>query len=197
MQGRVAGTGVLTALLSLGAGCAMQVEPAVRVQEPVTVCVADYGYHLSLILPNEHGGAEEFAYGWWEWFALNQDRWYNAIPLLLFPGRGALGTRTLQEPPSAVSVARRTGAQAYELRVERAAAERLLHELRRQYESQRQTEIYNPVVDLRLVHHRDLYWFHHNCNSAVANWLEQLGVRVGGDRMSADVRVRVPPAATG
>lgn len=171
-------------------GCAMHLTPPVEVERPVVVTVADYGYHLSLFLPDGEDGSAEFAYGWWEWFALNRDRWYHAIPLLFVPGRGTLGTRTLDGPPTAENLRRHIFAERFhELHVEQDVAEDLLRDLRAQFDAKRDTEIFNPSTRLKMVHHDDLYWHHHNCNTAVANWLERLDVRVRGWRMGATVRV--------
>ncbi|MEP0845417.1 MAG: hypothetical protein HRF50_01190 [Phycisphaerae bacterium] len=171
--------------------CAMRIEPPANPQDPVPVVVADYGYHLSLILPSTSGGSVEFAYGWWDWFALNHDRWYNALPLLLLPGKGALGTRTLPCPPSDRGLKQHVAAEGWhELNVEREKAARVRDELQAQYDSARPTEVYNPVVGLYLVHHRRLYTLTHNCNSAVAEWLEALGARVSAGRSIANVDLR-------
>lgn len=185
--------GLLLALVSTGMlpACTMRIEPPADLREPVPVIVADHGYHLSLILPSADGGSVEFAYGWWDWFALNHDRWYNALPLLVVPGQGALGTRKLPCPPTGRSVAQHIAAEGlYELEVEHEKAARVRDDLQAQYDSGKQTEIYNPVVRLYLVHHRRLYTLAYNCNSAVAGWLEALGARVRGGRSFAAVEVK-------
>lgn len=185
--------GLLLALVSTSAlpACAMRIEPPANVQTPVPVIVADYGYHLSLILPSADGGSVEFAYGWWDWFALNHDRWYNALPLLVVPGQGALGTRTLPCPPTDRDVAQHVAAEGlYELKVEHEKAARVRDDLQAQYDSGKRTEVYNPVVRLNLVHHRRLYTLAYNCNSAVAGWLEALGARVSGARSFAAVELK-------
>lgn len=169
----------------------MRIAPPADVCDPVTIYVADYGYHAGLLLPSESGAFHEWAYGWWEWFALNRNQWYDALPLLLFPGRGALGQRTLPAAddgtPLLPSVERRIA-----LRVEREKAAALLARLRGAYAAAIATEVCNDALGLHLVHSRDLYWIGYNCNGAIAAWLEQLGCRVGIARHVAVFEVTAP-----
>jgi hypothetical protein len=172
-------------------GCAMRIAPPANPRDPVTVYIADYGYHASLLLPDEPGVFQEWAYGWWEWFALNRNRWHDALTLLLFPGRGALGQRTLPTAddgtPLLPPVERRLA-----LRVEREKAAALLARLRAEYAAEVATEVYNDQLDLHLVHSRDPYWMGYNCNGAIAAWLERLGCRVGLARQVAVFEIVTP-----
>jgi hypothetical protein len=167
-------------------GCAMRITPPGGLGEPTQVFIADYGYHASLLLPRDDGYVSEFAYGQWDWFALNRDRWYNAVVLVLLPGRGTLGTRTLAGPAARETLARQCRAERLlELHVERERARSLLARLEREYESGRSTELFNSLYGMMFVHQPRTYWLHRNCNTVLADWLEELGCHVEGTRLFA------------
>jgi hypothetical protein len=175
-------------LLALSAGgCAMRIEPPGHVVQPATLYVLDYGMHSSVVLPCADGFVE-FAYGHYDWFALNHDRWYHVPGVVLQPGRGTLGTRTLaageNREPALPAVE-----NAYPLVVEAARCERLREQLTSEFNTHAGEAIDNPTIGLRMTPHPRLYWHHYNCNTAVAQWLEQAGCRVTGWRQAAEFRV--------
>lgn len=181
---------VAAALVGVG-GCAMRITPPAELEQAAVVFIVDYGYHASLLLPREDGQIREFAYGQWDWFALKRDRWYNAVVLALLPGQGTLGRRTLAGPAVRETVARQCPAERLiELRVEREQVLALLERLEREYESGLDTEIFNPFYDMWFVHHPRLYVWYHNCNTVLADWLEELGCRVEGTRLFARFELR-------
>lgn len=180
----------------IGAGCATRVTPPARVRQPVRVFIADYGPHAGLILPDGDQGLVEFAFGEWDWFALNHDHWYNAIPLIFFPGQGTLGTRRLQRTSDLHELtALLGGVEVQPIVVEQLSAQRLLEQLRSEYETGKSKELFNPQVGLWFVPVGTRYRSTHNCNHAVAGWLEALGCRVRGPRGMADFRIE--PAVGG
>lgn len=179
---------LIAALLPSVSGCAMRIVPPSQVSDAETVFVADYGYHASLLLPTGSGELAEFAYGQYDWFALNRDQWYHAIKLALWPHTGALGTRTLPGPPTADALSAKLVVETlHPIRVERGAAARVLARLEAMYEEQKRKrgEVYNSSVRLLFVEHPRDYWHDYNCNVALAEWLEWLGCRVSGSRSSA------------
>jgi len=175
--------------LPVTTGCAMRIAPPAVVDEPVEVFVIDYGYHSSLVLPDESGGAEEWAYGWWDWFALNNDAWYHALPLLACPGRGTLGRHEMRPPIDVQTLPARLNAiSALALTVEKSLAGSLRAELRDEHEAARQRwglEVRNQRYGYVFVPSERLYWIGYTCNSAVAEWLDRLGCRVRGARQFA------------
>ena len=93
----------LLAVLVCMTACVTSIRPPAEPKDPVSVALIDYGYHASLALPTADGGCVEYAYGEWEWFALNNDAWYRVFPALCWPTRGALGRRALRFPPDVAS----------------------------------------------------------------------------------------------
>ncbi|MGE0480544.1 MAG: hypothetical protein AB7Q17_08740 [Phycisphaerae bacterium] len=212
----------LPAALSLGlsllAGCLMRVTQPERVDDPVTAYLTDYGYHASVLLPREDGQLSEFAFGQWDWFALNHNQWYHALGIVLLPSGGTLGTRVVTPPRPARTLERTPGVapapdapsrgdlaalddfaaalwcqRVWPLRVERSRAAGLRDRLQAEYDAARHTEVYNPQVRLTLVRSDKLYWHHQNCNTVVAQWLEALGCEVTGARGEAEFDVKAGP----
>ncbi len=179
-------------LLALGvvaSGCVTTIRPPARPRDPVQAGLIDYGYHASLVLPTADGGAVEYAYGEWEWFALNHDAWYRVFPALCWPTSGALGRRPL--PAGwASSVACE---EVLVFQVGRAEAAALLDRLGRRYASRAEEPVYNPLVGLTLVPDEASYCCFANCNTALAGWLRELGCEVSGAGCSADFKVVLPP----
>lgn len=179
--------------------CAMRITPPAVLRDPVTVYIADYGEHGSLLLPGEDGGVVEFAFGQWDWFALNRHEWYRAVLILLAPSPGALGTRPLPDPRADVGLATRIGAEALiPLSVEREDADALRRELRRRYDEARRAaphggrEVFNAQQQMSFVRYGTFHPLICDCNSTVAEWLTALGCRVGGNRLLAEFDVVDP-----
>ena len=75
---------MVAVLAALSLGCATRVVPPRAIVSPVTVYIADYGRHSSLILPTDTGCLAEYAYGDWRFYALNQYRWYWGMTALIW-----------------------------------------------------------------------------------------------------------------
>jgi hypothetical protein len=165
-------------LLAL-AGCVTTIVPPAAPADPVTVALADYGYHSSLILPGPEGGSVEYAYGQWGFFALNEDAWYHAIAAVLWPAQGTLGRRRFDvEPAAAVERVRCEGRLRFQ--VGRAEAEALARKLDERYRRHLGSEVFNPVTELTHVPDDESYCGCNNCNHVLAGWLEGLGCEVRG-----------------
>lgn len=177
-------------------GCAIVIRPPQAVVAPVQVFVADYGYHASLVLPDAGGGAVEFAYGHWRWFACNEDQWYCAPGTLLLPGRGTLGRREFDVPASLESVSRQMCVErVHALCVEREDAERLLARLEQRYARSGEAPLHNAKVSLDFVPDEQPYWLWHNCNTEIKEWLRELRCEAHGAALIAEFVVEERPAA--
>lgn len=187
-------TGICVALLTALAGCGpMQIRAPRVAGAPAAVYLADYGRHSSLILPRPGGARVEYAYGWWPWFALNHQQWYDAIPLFIFPGEGALARRSLPEDADAETLRRDLGLEHVELiSVEPARAAALLAHLDAAYEAHRDAEIANPATAMTCVPSDRAYSLINNCNTAVTEWLETLGCGLCGQTFLANFDVESP-----
>ena len=84
--------------------------------------------------------------------------------------------------------------RVYELRVPRAASERLRAELDGIYAANRATLVYSATYDLEFVRHPVPYSADHNSNVVMARWLEALGCKVEGAALITNWRVKTPAA---
>src|SRR3954465_6678501 len=80
-------------------GCSARIVPPAHVGDPVPVFVADYGRHSSILIPDDDGKLLEFAWGDYEWFAVNHNHPGDAF-VAMFCSRGStLGIRWLKTGP--------------------------------------------------------------------------------------------------
>lgn len=172
------------ALLLALAGCATTVRPPADPRDPVVVVLVDYGKHSSLILPSGAGWVE-FAYGEWDYFALNEDDLCTGMAALCCFNQGTLGRRNLTAP-------RVHAEELFELRVSRADADALRSRLEERYGRHPETRLHNSLNGLTFVHDDESYICWNNCNHVVARWLEELGCKVGGCGCFADFRILAP-----
>lgn len=165
---------------ALLAGCAHTVEPPRDVAEPVPVFLLDHGRHASIVLPRSDG-LVRYAYGEWEWYALDRTGPLRALDTLLLPTPAALGRRILPGPPTLEAVRTQVRVpieHAWRIEVERARARALDDSLTALFEDNLETRVEQSRYDLELVRHPDAYSLGHNSNHVVADWLRALGCRV-------------------
>lgn len=176
-------------------GCATVVVAPAAPEEPVTAFLLDHGGHASLLLPAEGRGLVRYAYGDLHWYALGQTGLGTGLAALAGGTPAALGRRELKGPAEerAVRAQVREGIQQlYELRVARAASERLRGELDGIYSANRDTLVYSATYDLEFVRHPTPYSAEHNSNLVMAGWLEALGCKVEGAGLVTNWRVKAP-----
>ncbi|TVQ60429.1 MAG: DUF2459 domain-containing protein [Phycisphaerales bacterium] len=178
---------------ALFVGCGAVITPPANVHDPVRVYIADYGRHSSLVLPTPEGEAVEYAYGEWNWFALNKDGWWRTPGVVLIPSRGALGRSTWPVFVDASDAQRHMRVvTVIEVSVDRERAAALERRLRERFDAHADTARNNPRYGLEFVHDDDSYWLFNHCNTAVAAWLRELGCEVRGATLLADFRLRAP-----
>lgn len=176
---------------ALMAGCATPVYRPAAPVDPVTVYLADYGRHSSLLLPVNGGRLVEYTYGDWEFYALNKARWDLGVFKLFCTGRACLGRRFVPAVADGELLRRSLGARRLmDLKVERARMEALRDELAGRFHRQAQTMIYSAVHDTHFVMDDSRYWLLNTCNNETARWLRALGCRVPGLPVLSDFRVK-------
>jgi hypothetical protein len=149
--------------------------------EPITVYITDYGYHGRLVLPSRQGGFFQYAYGDWNYFALERQNWHNAIAALLIPTQGTLGRRKFND----ISELRQTlGAnwQDFLLSFEVATSKAfdLEQSLDARFNQNINTSVFNPYNGLTFVKDEQNYTLLHNSNHELVSWLEALDCQVRG-----------------
>jgi hypothetical protein len=183
---------MMAAFLALG-GCATVVIAPAAPEEPVSVFLLDHGGHASLVLPTGERGLVRYTYGDFRWYALGQTGIGEGFAALAGGTPAALGRGELKGPAEALALraqVREGTREVYELRVARAANERLRAELDGIYEASRDTLVYSATYDLEFVRHPVPYSAEHNSNRVMAHWLEALGCEVQGAGLVTNWRVK-------
>ena len=175
----------------LVSGCGATVRPPADPENPVNVYLIDYGRHTGLVLPREEPRSYvEYHYGEWAWFAENRTGPLSSVRAMVFPSRGTLARRehsgTIDEQTLARSY---IFDSLYSLTVGAAEAEALRLRLDERFESEIETETYNPRQAMHFVHDERRYTFWGNSNTVLAGWLRELGCEVRGPALLANWRI--------
>lgn len=198
MIGRGSCAALLALVLIVFPGCATSVQPSASVSDAVTVYLTDYGRHSSLLLPVGDGVFNEYAFGDWDWFALNRTAPGDAVRALLFSRASTLGRRQLMltHGDCGSSVARRIGAvRAMGLLAPRRRVDALVQRLDTLFERYRNTMTFNIDSDMWFVRYDGGYWGCYNCNHVTRSWLEALGCEVKGSAITSDFVLKPPDYA--
>lgn len=182
----------LLTLFLLVPGCATTIHPPRHLSDPVPIFVTNYGLHSSLLLPLEHGGYAEYAWGNYKWFALNQTTAPQAVEAMLFSKESTLARRELPISPtdSPEHVAHLIGVpSAVRFEVSRARADAVRMTLEARFARNSRPVVYNELTFLNHIPDPEQYWLFHQCNHWVGRWLERMGCRLDGPRFWASYRV--------
>jgi hypothetical protein len=181
---------IVVLVLFITGGCGATVRPPAQPPRAVHVYITDYGRHSSLLMPTRDGHLVEFAFGDFDWFALNQTQWYDGPRSLLFSRGSTLGRRELRDIDDAQQLARATGAaKVTRFDVDGDRAARLRDDLNFAYSQHSFTEVFNPASDLYFVRVPECYGLFHNCNQVTARWLRDLGCEVTGPAITSNFTV--------
>ena len=177
-------------------GCANRIVPPAAPADPVAVYLVDYGRHSSLLLPDsEPGHFVEYAYGDWNWFALDRSESLHVFPTLLWPTRGALGRWRWSLGADMELIRHRMICEdVMEITVAGTDVLAQRRRLEERYGQASETMHHQPKYMLDFVHDEANYWVFHNCNHVVLSWLEELGCEVHGSGILAVFEVE--PART-
>lgn len=187
-------------LLALPQACTNTIVPPASPADPVAVFLLDHGRTPSLVVPTDDGGMVRYAYGDWDYYALRQNDLWHGTLALFWPTQGALGRMELPGPPTSEAVRAQAGVgieHLYRIEVERGAARQLQQHLDDIFHQHLDTLVCNEPYRLDFVHHPKRYTYLWNSNHAVANWLEQMGVRVRGLAFASKWRVAPNSASDG
>ncbi len=173
------------------AGCSTLLIPSASLSDPVEIFIVDHGRTTSLVIPASRGGLLRYAYGDWNYYALQRTDPFHGAAALLWPTRGALGRASLGGKADLANVQRLLPG-AYTVRavcVERAHVHAFEARMEDLYAEHRATEVENRAYGLSFVHHPRAYTYFWNSNHAVASWLREMGVRTRGPSFRAVWRV--------
>jgi hypothetical protein len=177
-------------ILMLLSGCVTHVMPPPHPSDPRPVFIVDYGRHSSLVLADGRGGLTEYAYGDWEWFALNENGFSDAMRALFYSRHSTLGRRKMLGPATCPAIADELKAKnVEELSAARERVDALLIQLDEQFERHAETRVFNHDNQMWFVQDDEHYALLNNCNDRTARWLKSLGCRIEGNGLSSDFRV--------
>lgn len=146
----------------------------------------DYGYHSSLILSERQIDGyvyHEFAFGEWNWFAQDKTSWWRLPSALFRPTTATLGRGQYQDSESLQRHLGRFQIEVFTFRVEPARAKELLKKLNHKFEEEAEGKnvYFHPLYNLSFVPlSSPRYHAFYNCNHALIDWVEELGVDVKG-----------------
>jgi len=182
---------VISALGLWLVGCTNTVKPPGNVRDPVTIFLVDQGRTSSLVLPRENGKTVRFAYGSWNWYALDNTMPWDAVGALFLPLQGTLGRMEMDCPPDADRLRVRVHhiEFLYPLIVERKEVQKLEAELDQSFNDHSAVQVNNRDNDLIFVRHPSAYFCLHDSNHVVCNWLEQLGCEIHGSTLLSNWRI--------
>jgi len=173
---------ILSLCVFLAGGCAATVYPQAHPVRPTAIYVEDYGIHSSLLLPTGNGRYVEYAFGDWNFAALNHCGPQDALGALLVSFQSALGRRfvDVQAGQAAPHPMHPSPHRIQKVYVPQERVEQVLRELEARYQRGGKA-LHNPDNDTDYVRDdTEHYWVGNNCNHLTARCLEQMGCDVRG-----------------
>ena len=161
--------------------------------EAITIYVTDYGWHSRLVLPSRNGILIQYAYGDWNYFALNQQDLKDGLAALFLPTQGTLGRRTFSNTAQFEQIMQRENASILSLKVGQAHVTRLLKLLDERFNRHLETRIENSQTGLTFVQDNQDYTLLYNSNHELAAWLQDLDCQIHGLIIWANFRVKTNP----
>lgn len=182
----VAATSVLVMLLVATlhlSGCAYVVTPAATIESAATITLVDMGRHSEVVFPRDDGSRTLYAFGEWEWFALDRTNPLRALNMA-GPSVGTLGRRNFVDDAEMKDWIS-NGEANWEIAVEAAKMKELRDELDAEYAKGEAIEVIDHLAfGLRFVPVNTNEYLYllvgNNCNDASARWLRAMGCRVTG-----------------
>ncbi len=154
--------------------------------DPRLVYFLKHGRHPTLVITDREGTLTRYGYGDWRYYAQADTSFGAGVRALLWPTPAALGRQhyPAMTSPTAENLRRtvKTGiSELHAFKVPGEAADALRRELEALFRRGAQRELLrNEPYDFEFVPHPRAYWFGHNSNGMVADWLGSLGCRVSG-----------------
>jgi hypothetical protein len=191
-------TAVISLLVCLTTGCVATVYPQQKILDPTVVYIADYGVHSGLLLPVGNGVFVEYAFGDWNYAALNHCGPQDGLGALLVSFQSALGRRFVnveygQEVPYPTHPAPQ---HLYPVYVSQSQVEQVVRELDDRYNRGNSAVVYNPDNLTSYVKDSEHYSVANNCNHLTARCLREMGCDVRGLVVTSNFTVAPVPVQT-
>ena len=176
-------------------GCASIVTPPPHVVDPTSIFILREAMHVGLVLPDGHYPQQryvEFGYGDWGYYALGHDAWYHTIPTVLWSTTATLSRREFRADGPARLRQVAAWAELDELRVERAAVDKLRARLEAEFARKVKQRVDQPRLRMSFVPTDSGYWFLNTCADQAAVWLIELGCSVTWTPIRGSLRTPQP-----
>lgn len=170
--------GVAFVVIGLLAGCAPTVTSIPDARNPTTIYLVDYGTHANLVLPRPKGGFAEFTYADWNYAVEGNRGVSGTLRALFWPSQGALGRKLWPASLTKRGLKANTASdRVVTYAVERESARELFRRLNTRFEEQRHAGVVRSTYRMAYVKDRESYSMFHTCNTEVAQWLGELGLK--------------------
>jgi hypothetical protein len=202
---------LITMMLLIASGCTTAVyQPQQALAHPTTVYIADYGIHSSLLMPTGNGRYVEYAFGDWNFAALNHCWPNDALGALLVSFQSALGRRFVDVHPGQ-TVPHPCHPMPHRIQAVQASEAEVamvVKELDERYHRDDKVVMFNPDNNMTYVKDSEHYSVANNCNNLTARCLREMGCEVHGwvvlstfrvmptevEKVAAPVRTAAAPA---
>jgi hypothetical protein len=183
-------------LLAFAGGCATNVYPQPKPIRPVAVYMADYGIHSSLLLPDGDHHYVEYAFGDWNFAALNHCWPQDALGALLISFQSALGRRFITVEPGKTEPwpVHPSPHKVQVIYASQSTVARVVKELDDRYHRDTSIVRHNPDNDMDYVKDNEHYSVLNNCNHLTARCLREMGCDVRGLVVLSTFAVQPLPA---
>lgn len=189
-------TAISLLIVLMAGGCGAAVYPQTNPVHPTAVYLADYGIHSSLLLPNGDGRFVEYAFGDWNFAALNHCWPQDALGALLISFQSTLGRRFITLAP-AEDEPHPMHPSPHRVQVFYASRDevmRVVREMDARYRLDTSVLMHNSDNDMDYVKDAEHYWVANNCNHLTARCLREMGCDVRGFVMLSKFSVESVPA---
>ncbi len=184
---------MLSAVLTLLAGCTATIIQPDEVIDPVPVYVLDHGRHNSLVLVVDEDNVQRLAYGEWRWYVDGETGLGRSLSALLVNTPAALGRGRLRGPIDPDCWVDQIGSEIRNVLIFSAGRERVA-KLAAEVDAEfaRAEPHYSHLLNLEFVLDAREYSLGHNSNHRVVEWLRALGFEVRGNPTIGILRAADP-----
>lgn len=185
-------TPALMGLVLAGCGGTVMAPNPDAAQDTRPVFLLDHGRHANLVLTRADGTLVRYLYGDWRWYAQGDTAFLRTVPTLFAATPSALGRQVLAGPATAASIRRQVRREIqglHRLTAPGARIDRLDRRLQDYFAQMRAQAHYNAALDVEFVPGQRPYTLFDNSNHVVAQWLEELGIKVRGNPVFGGWRI--------
>ncbi|MFN6517393.1 MAG: DUF2459 domain-containing protein [Nostoc sp. CreGUA01] len=181
---------VVTSILLVWIFTPRVIIPPTDRKQAIAVYVLDFYWHSELVLPNSNGGLIVYAYGDWNYFALNKQNLRNALAALFIPTKGAFGRGKLSNIDKLQEMVANKNAKLLSFKVAETKAIQLAQSLDKRFLKNIDKLIENYQIGLTFVQDDQKYHILHNSNHELVAWLKDLDCQINGLVLWANFRVQ-------